>query len=150
MEISLIEEFNAPPARVFGAITDLENWHKWMPGLVRVERLTQGEYGTGAQWRETRKMMGREATETFEVTAFEPGKSMELFVDGRKGSSGRGEYRFRYTFEEAGGRTRMTLHGTITGMGCLGAVFGWMFKGMFRKQIAKDHAALRKYLESAA
>jgi uncharacterized protein YndB with AHSA1/START domain len=149
MEITLDEEFNAPPGRVFAAITDMDSWHKWMQNLVRIEKLTEGPFAKGSQWREVRKMFGKEAAEVFEVTALEPGKSMELHVDGKKGASGRGEYRFRYEFSGSAGKTTMRMHGSITGMGCMGAVFGWMFKGMFRKQIAKDHAALRKHIEAA-
>lgn len=149
MEISLTEDFNAPPERVFAAITDTDSWHKWMHNLVRVEKLTEGPLGAGSQWREVRKIMGKEGAEVFEVVAFDPPRGMELFVDGTKGSNKRGEYRFKYTFENVGGKTRMTMHGSITGMGCMGVVFGFLFKGIFRKAIAKDHAALRKHVEAA-
>jgi hypothetical protein len=149
MELTLTEEFNAPPEQVFAAITDIDNWDKWMLNLVRIEKLTEGPFAKGSQWREVRKMFGKEAGEVFEVVALDAPKSMELYVDGKKGASRRGEYRFRYVFEGVNGKTRMHLHGSITGMGCMGVVFGWMFKGMFRKQIAKDHASLRKYIESA-
>ncbi len=148
MKISIREEFNAPAEKVFAAVTDVEAADKWMPNLVSMKLLTEGAYGVGTKWRETRKMFGKEAVEIFEVTAFEPGRHIELYVDGKQGSSGRGEYRFRYDFEQHDGRTVMNLQGDITGMGCVGALFGWLFKGMFRKAIQKDHQALRDYIEA--
>lgn len=149
MELTWIEDFNAPPERVFAAITDLESWHKWMQNVVKIEKLTPGPFGKGTQWRETRKIMGKDGSEYFEVVAFEPPRAMEFYVDGTKGSNKKGEYRFTYTFENIGGKTRMTVHGSITGLGCMGVVFGFLFKGFFRKAIAKDHEAFRKHLESA-
>lgn len=148
MELSLREEFKAPPAKVFAALTDVANAEKWMPNVVKIEMLTEGEYGVGTKWRETRTMFGKEASEVFEVTAFTPGKRIEMYVDGSQGSSKRGEYRFIYDFEERDGRTVMNLRGTISGMGCMGVLFGWLFKGMFRKAVRKDHEALRQYVES--
>jgi uncharacterized protein YndB with AHSA1/START domain len=148
MELSFREEFGAPLEKVFSAVTDIPAAEKWMPNLVRMELLTEGAYGVGTRWRETRKMFGKEAAEVFEVVAYTPGKHIELFVDGKQGASGRGEYRFKYDFEERGGKTVVSIHGSITGMGCMGVVFGWMFKGMFAKAIRKDHEALRQYIES--
>jgi uncharacterized protein YndB with AHSA1/START domain len=149
MEMTWVEDFNAPPERVFAAITDIESWQKWMQNLVRVEKLTPGPFAKGSQWREVRKIMGKEGAEVFEVVAIDPPRSMELYVDGAKGSTKKGEYRFKYAFENIGGKTRMTVHGSITGMGCMGVVFGFLFKGMFRRAIAKDHEAFRKFVEAA-
>jgi uncharacterized protein YndB with AHSA1/START domain len=148
MELTFREEFDAPLDKVFAAVTDIPAAEKWMPNLVRMEMLTDGPYGVGTKWRETRKMFGKEAAEVFEVTGLAPGKHIELFVDGKQGASGRGEFRFKYDFEERGGKTVINIQGSITGMGCMGVVFGWMFKGMFAKAIRKDHEALRQHIES--
>jgi hypothetical protein len=43
----------------------------------------------------------------------------------------------------------MTVHVSITDMGCMGVLFGFLFKGMFRRAIAKDHEAFRKFVEAA-
>lgn len=149
MDVTFVEEINAPPERVVAALTDIEAWHKWMPNLVRAEKLSDGPFGKGTRWRETRRMFGKEAAEEFEVVSFDPPRGLELFVDGTKGASKRGEYRFKYRFEDVGGRTRMTVDGAITGMGPLGDALGFFFKGVFRKAIAKDHQALRKFVEAA-
>lgn len=150
MKLSMREEFNAPVEVVFAAITDIQAAAKWMPNLVSIELLTDGPYDVGTKWRETRSMFGREASEVFEVKALTPGKSIELYVDGKLGSSKRGEYRFIYDLEKQNGTTIMYVRGTMTGMGVMGALFGWLFKGMFRKAISKDHAALRDFVEASS
>ena len=101
IEFTIEERVVAAPHAVFSVATDLENVGRWMPNFVRVERLTDGRFGVGTRWRETRKMFGAEATEEFEVTRCDPPRRVELFVDGRKGSSKRGAYRFVYRFKSS-------------------------------------------------
>lgn len=149
MEFRLQETVNAPREKVFELSNDLERAGEWMPNLVRIEPLPGSPRGRGARWRETRRMFGRESTEEFEVTTFEPPSRAEMHVDGAKGTTGRGEFRFRYDYEAAGpGATLVTLSGSVTGMGCLGAVLGVFFSGMLRKAIAKDLAAMKRWIES--
>jgi hypothetical protein len=142
----------APPAQVFARATDLGGFGQWMDGFVRVEPLTPGPAGVGASWREVRRMYGREAGEVFEVTAWDPPRSFTLFVDGTKGAMRRGAMRFTHTFEpvDGGAATRMRMAGEISGFGCMGVLFGWAFKGMFRKAIQKDLAALKRWIEAGA
>jgi uncharacterized protein YndB with AHSA1/START domain len=149
IEMTFQDTIAAPPERVFAALTDLDGAQKWMPNLVRIERLTPEKTGVGMRWRETRKMFGREASEEFEVTGLEPGKKVELYVDGTKGSSRRGYYRFRYELQPSGGSTLLRLHGEIGGMGKLMELVGRLFMGPFKKAMAKDLEAMKRYIESS-
>lgn len=54
---------NAPIDRVWEIITDLDSAANTLSGVSRIEKLTEGPYRPGTRWRETRTMMGREATE---------------------------------------------------------------------------------------
>ena len=148
MHFQIDTEVAAPPGKTFLLTTDADRFGEWMPGLVRVERLTQGPVGVGSRWRETRKYMGSEATMEFEVTGFESPRSLDIFVDGKKGDSGKGEFRFRYRFEPSGsGGTRIHVTGDVTKMGCMGAVFGFLFGWLFRKLHKKDLAAMKQWIE---
>lgn len=149
LHMSFDETIAAPPERVFRALTDLEAAKAWMPNLVSIEWVSGQQNGVGAQFRETRKMFGREATEHFEVTAYEPNRAVELFVDGSKGASRKGYYRFRYHLEPADGGTRLRLDGEIGGMGRIGEFLGKLFMGTFKKAMAGDLQAMKRYLESA-
>ncbi|HEX6923898.1 MAG TPA: SRPBCC family protein [Longimicrobiaceae bacterium] len=138
----------APPAAVMEAMTDLDAWPRWMPALVRVEKLTEGPFDLETRWRETRKVFGREASEVFHVTEFEPPGRLGLWVNGAEGTTGKGEYRFLYLLEPAGeGTTRVTLEGEANMPGLAARVLGFLFRGMLRKGTERDLAALRSWLE---
>ncbi|MFJ9433365.1 SRPBCC family protein [Streptomyces sp. NPDC101490] len=62
----------ASPGRVWESITDLPALPRVLSGVQRVEVLTEGGFGVGTRWRETRRMLGREATEEMTVTDCEP------------------------------------------------------------------------------
>ena len=144
------ETIAAPPERVFAAITDIDSFGQWMRGFVRNERLTDGPVGKGTQFREVRKMFGREAGEVFEIVAWDPPRMFELYVDGTKGSSKSGWFRFRHTFTPVAGGTRMTLSGEVGGMsGCMGFLGKFMMSPM-KKAIRKDLAAFKAWVERGA
>lgn len=144
------QRVSAPPQTVAAAIADIDEYGLWMPNLVRIERLTEENFGVGTRWRETRRMFGREATEEFEVRVWEPGERLELFVDGRKGSSRRGEFRFVYTFAGDGDSTELSLDASIDNMGLLGNLLGKLMVKPLVKAVERDHAALKSYVEGGA
>ncbi|MFF8600594.1 SRPBCC family protein [Streptomyces sp. NPDC015232] len=62
----------ASPGRVWEAITDLPELPRLLTGVEKVEVLTPGGFAVGTRWRETRRMLGRTATEELTVTVCEP------------------------------------------------------------------------------
>lgn len=138
----------APRERVFSTLTDIDGWPTWMKGLVRVEKLTDGPVGVGTEWRETRKMMGKEGSEVFDITGFDPPRSLSLHVDGAKGATKKGHYCFDYRFEEAPGGTRVVMHGEIDIPGFMAKVMGKLFIGIFKKACDRDLVALKEHLEN--
>ncbi|WP_418957427.1 SRPBCC family protein [Streptomyces tritici] len=62
----------APQGRVWEALTDLPAMARVLSGVERVEVLTEGGFAEGTRWRETRRMLGREATEEMTVTECVP------------------------------------------------------------------------------
>ena len=140
----------APPERVFAGITDLDRMGEWMPGFVRIERLTEGPLRKGSQFRMTRRMFGREATEQFEVADYDPPRVFGLFVDGTKGSSRSGWFRFRQTIAPTGGGTHLVMSGECGGAsGCM-AFLGKLMLGPMKKAMAKDLAAQKAWIEKGA
>lgn len=147
MKLEVEETFAVPPERLYAALSDAERLGDWMPNLVRMEWLDGPRSGKGARFRQTRKMFGREASEVFEVTAADPPRSFELYVDGRLGSSGCGEYRFRYELRPIPAGTALRMTGEFGGMGWFMRLVGKLFAGSFRKACRKDLAALRAHVE---
>jgi carbon monoxide dehydrogenase subunit G len=124
---------------------------EWMPGFVRVEVKTPGVTGVGLVFRESRRMYGREATEEFEVKAFEPPRRIRLFVDGTKGTMGKGAFTFDHTLEPKDGGTEVVLTGEATGMGRIGEWLGRIFLvRMMNKALEKDLDALKAWCERTA
>jgi uncharacterized protein YndB with AHSA1/START domain len=137
----------ATPEQVFDALLDLEAADRWMPGLVRMERLAPGPLDVGSEWRETRKMFGREATEQFRLVSLERPHRLELHVDGSKGSSGRGEHLFEYQIHSIPEGAKVDLKGEIRGLTGLMGLLGKLFVGPYKKACVKDLRGLRFYLE---
>lgn len=94
----------APVHETFARFTDLDGLPGRVKGITRVEKLTPGPVGLGTKYKETRIVFRREATETFEFTAFEPGKRYELTAN----SCG-AEYRADHRFTPEGAGTRVDV-----------------------------------------
>ncbi|MGW1013723.1 SRPBCC family protein [Streptomyces termitum] len=62
----------ASPGRVWESLTDLRRLPRLLTGVRRVEVLTEGGFAVGTRWRETRRLLGREATEEMTVTVCVP------------------------------------------------------------------------------
>lgn len=65
---------DASPDAVFAASTDLASRPQRVPSVTRCEPLTEGPFGLGTRYRETRRLLGRETAEDFTVVACEPGR----------------------------------------------------------------------------
>lgn len=69
---------------VWQVITDLEGTARHLPGILRLERLSDdgpGTYRRGTRWRETRRMFGREASEVMEVAAVDPERRTDIVAE---------------------------------------------------------------------
>lgn len=79
--LTLTKRIVAPVEIVFAVATDLEHAAERIRGIERIDLLTPSPVGVGTQWRETRKMMGHQSTETLEITAFDPSRSYTIGCD---------------------------------------------------------------------
>lgn len=70
--LTLKRHIGATPERVFALTTDVEGFPAVVPGIKKTELLTSGPVGRGTRFRETREMLGKEATETMEFVEFSP------------------------------------------------------------------------------
>ena len=132
----------------YSGLLDLDAAINWMQGLVRIERLDEGPMQAGSQWKETRKMFGKEASEHFEVVELKEPEKIVLRCDGTKGTTGKGEFVFTYIVATVDDQTVITLNGEIKGLTGITKLFGKMMAGTFKKACAKDLDGLISYLES--
>lgn len=141
---------DAAPERVFAAMTNIEGYGSWMQGFVGAKKLTDGPFGVGTEWKETRKMFGKEASEVFEVTGCDAPARLDLRVDGSRGASRKGEYRFTYELVPEPQGTRVRMNGEVHMPGLLGKLMSKLFVGMFKKACDKDLVAMKAYVEARA
>jgi len=139
----------APAERVFEVFTDVPRAAERIPGIAKVEMLTEGPFRVGTRWRETRIVMKKQATEEMWVTTVDPPRSYTVEAE----SHGT-HYDARFEFKPDGDGTQVTwtFRGTPLTFGAklMSAVLGPLFKGMMKKWLAADLEALRTACEGKA
>lgn len=119
-----------------GATQDVQN----------LEMLSEGPFGNGTRWRETRLMMKKEATEEMWVTGFKPPHSHTVEAQSH---GTRYETLFQFEPEDGGVKVPWTFGGTPQTLGAKLAapIFGLFFSGMLKKCMLEDLEARRDVCE---
>ncbi|MCU0316040.1 MAG: SRPBCC family protein [Fimbriimonadaceae bacterium] len=66
------------PTVIWKLLSDLESIPSRQKGVTKIEMLTEGAYGVGTQWRESRSADGLEVTMTLTVAACDEGRSTTI------------------------------------------------------------------------
>lgn len=146
--VTVRQPCSAPVETVWAVATDLANAPAAISGISTTEVLSSGDFGVGTRWKETRRMYGRDASETMTITAVEPGRSYTA----EAASSG---MRYVTTWEfapvEGGSEITMTFSGEPVGtLGkMLSRVMGFMNRSV-EKAMRQDMADLAAYAERRA
>ena len=75
MNISVSTHIDNSADKVWQAITDFEHCADWIDGIIQAEVIERPDSGwIGFKWQETRKMFGKEATETMWITDYVDGE----------------------------------------------------------------------------
>ncbi|MET9832690.1 SRPBCC family protein [Streptomyces sp. NPDC006385] len=123
---------------VWEALTDLAGMERVLSGVSKVEVVTEGAFGVGTRWRETRRMFGKEATEEMWVTACEPPERYVVEAE---------SHGTRYVSEwllRADGPSATTVRMTFTAVapsgvpGLLAKLLGGVGARAVSKAVAKD------------
>lgn len=140
---------SAPIERVFETFTELDKAAERIPGITALELLTDGPFGNGTRWRETRVMFKKEAVEEMWVTGFDPPNSYTVEAE----SHGM-RYGTLFTFTPDGDGTQVTwaFTGTALSLGAklMAPLFNLLMKGTMKKCMLGDLEALRDVCESHA
>ncbi|MFG0318741.1 MAG: SRPBCC family protein [Planctomycetota bacterium JB042] len=148
-KMTMSRRIAAPRPAVFAACTDFPNAAERVEGITNVKMLTDGPVGKGTRFEETRTMFGKDATETLEVSAFDPDRSVTVscFSCGV-------EYDSTFTFSDDGGGTRVDLEIVTTpktiGAKIFSPIMGAMMGKMMKKCIEQDLDDLQKHCETDA
>lgn len=147
---TLTQHIQASPESVWAVITDIPASAATLSGVESVQLLTDGPYGEGTRWRETRKMLGRSETVEMWVASVEPGRSTVV-----KALQGGADYTTRFSLSPRDGGTDLTLTfgaeiiKPTAASRILMALFGKLGMSVTRKALAKDLADIAAKAESA-
>lgn len=146
---SLTQYVNASPEKVWSVISDIPGSAATLSGIQSVQMLSDGLYGKGTRWKETRTMMGRSETVEMWVEQADPPRSTTV-----KALQNGADYTTRFTLANSNGGTDLTLTfgAEVVKPGLLSrimlAVFGRIGMKMTRKALAKDLAEIAAKAES--
>jgi len=140
--ISVQKQIAAPPERVWEILANPESLPGVIDSVTSVERLDDNEgFVVGTRWRETRRVLGRQASQEIEAVAIESRRS---FVTEAESNGTR--YTTVHTLEPVGNGTLLTVTFTGTPLTALSrvvsAVTTPIFRSATRKAIESDVAAL--------
>lgn len=151
---SLTQHINASPDKVWAVISDVPGSAATLSGVDSIQMLSEGEYGEGTRWKETRTMMGRAETVEMWVSQSEPASPTHGGSTTVKALQGGADYTSRFTLAPGGGGTDVTLtfgaevlKPTLLSKVTM-ALFGKIGMSVTRKALAKDLAEIAAKAES--
>ena len=146
---SLTQHIHATPDKVWAVISDIPGSAATLSGIDALQMLSDGPYGEGTRWKETRTMMGRAETVEMWVTRADPPRSTTV-----KALQGGADYTSRFTLAERDGGTDLTLtfgadvvKPTVLSKVSM-ALFGKIGMSITRKALAKDLAEIAAKAET--
>ena len=146
---SLTQHIHASPEKVWSVISDIPGSAATLSGIDSVQMLSEGPYGEGTRWKETRTMMARAETVEMWVAQADPLCSTTV-----KALQGGADYTSRFSLAERDGGTDLTLTfgADVVKPTALSkvtmALFGKLGMYFTRKALAKDLAEIAAKAES--
>jgi carbon monoxide dehydrogenase subunit G len=146
---TLTQHIHASPDKVWAVVSDIPGSAATLSGINAVQMLTDGPYGEGTRWKETRTMMGRAETVEMWVDQADPPRSTTV-----KANQAGADYTTRFSLAERDGGTDLTLtfgaevvKPTVLSRVTM-ALFGKIGMSITRKALAKDLAEIAAKAES--
>ncbi|MDR6684579.1 carbon monoxide dehydrogenase subunit G [Arthrobacter sp. 1088] len=146
---TLTQHINATPEKVWAVLSDIPASAGTLSGINAIQMLSEGPYGEGTRWKETRTMMGRQETVEMWVSQADPPRSTTV-----KALQSGADYTTRFNLAERDGGTDLTLtFGAEVLKPTLGskvamALFGKIGMSITRKALSKDLAEIAAKAES--
>ena len=145
MEFTVSELIAAAPDEVYRVLIDVERSAEVLPGVSRVEVLSEERSGAGLKWRESRRMMGRDASIELEIV--EATRPHRLKIESRVMNT---SYESTFTITAASGGTHLAHDFKSVGGGFLAGIIEKMTAGTMKSSMQADLAAIKSYCEGHA
>jgi len=144
--IAVSTRIAAPLTRVFDRFTDLDHANEHVSGIVAIERLSEGAFGVGTRWRETRRVLGRVDSADMEVTAFDRYRGYTI-THHKAGV----RIETAFTFDASADGTLVAIEFSLDGRmpAALLTPLNWAIAGKVRHVLLGDLTDLKASLEGA-
>lgn len=148
MKVVCKTTINAPSKEVFDVFSDIPKADERISGIKKIEFLSSKKSGKGTKWRETRVIMGKEASEEMWISSFDAPNSYAVEAE----SHGM-KYYSKYTFDEVEGKTTARL--VFTGepqtfsAKVQGVIWKPLMNSMVKKPLEQDMQDLKNYIEKS-
>ena len=140
--VQTTREINAPLERVFKTIATIGEFSQAVPGILRVEFLTDQHYGVGTRFRETRSMNGKQVATELEVTELEENHSIRMVSD-----AGGTIWDTVFTTEQRGDQVLMNMLMDARPYQIFSKLMTPIILGMVRKAVEGDMDCVKQYCE---
>lgn len=151
MKTSVDIEIAKPKETVWQTITDIENATDFISSIIDLQVLHQPEDGlVGLKWTETRKMFGKEASETMWIT-----EAVDNEYYCTRAENHGAVYKTKLSLNEiAEGKTLLTMtfggEAQSFGIKIISAIMGFFLKGSMEKALQKDLEDIKNFVEQKA
>ena len=135
---------DAPVDFVFGTVSEIDNFSKAVPHIVDVEFLSDVKGGVGSRFRETRLIMGREASTVLEVTEYVENERVRLVSD-----EGGTVWDSVFTVRPVDAGTELTLVMDASPYTFKSRMLVPIMKLVIRMGLVKDMDAVKQYCENS-
>ncbi len=142
MEITSGVEIARPAEEVFAVVADFARNPEWQGGMEHCAWTTPPPHGVGSRYAQRARFLGRPIVTEFEVTAYEPGRSVSI-------ASVQSTFPIQVTRTvEPLGPERCRVTARVRGEpGGLFRLLGPLLRAMVKRSVDRDYAALRRLLE---
>lgn len=144
-KIKTVKTISAPVDKVFRTVSEIENFSKAVPHIIKIEMLSDVKTGIGATFRETRIMKGREASTTMQITEYEENRHVRFISD-----EGGTIWDSVFTTHPHDQGATLTLEMEARPHKLMARLVTPMVMGMVRKAVEDDMDAVKIYCEKDA
>jgi hypothetical protein len=146
--VTVTQHSAAPVERVWELATDLQSAPDYLSAVIATEVTTPPPFAVGTRWKETRRIMKRDASEEMWVTAVDPHRSYVVEAE-----SNGAHYFSTFTFDATSdGGTDITMSFDAQPVGTLSKFFvpvaGMLMRRTLAKQLSKDLDDLARAAET--
>lgn len=141
--VQTVRSISAPPEKVFASIAHIEEFKEINPDIVKVEFLTDSHVGVGTRFTETRRMKGREATSTLEVTEYNAPHSTRIVSD-----EGGTVWDTLFTVEPEGSGSKLTMQMDARPYKLLAKIMTPLILKMVSKAVESDMDGVKAHCEA--